>query len=304
MTSTTDPRLWGVAAGLTLLVALGVWWQGWAIQWGGVRTLALGVLALAAVGAIYHRRSAPLARLASAMALGLALAYLAQLSTYVLGTTLAPFRDAELRALDRALGFDWPAWAAWVARHPIVANTFAAVYPTHILETGAALALAALRTTDGASRFLRAFLVAMLVAGVGLVLCPALGYHLDADATAVRLALRDGSFTTLDLGQLAGIISMPSMHAALAVLTSLACWPIRWTRWPLGGLNAVVVVATISVGGHYLVDVLAGVLLAGFAWWAAGPALPQPRDERVAHHERPRVPREPDHASVISRDAE
>jgi membrane-associated phospholipid phosphatase len=56
-----------------------------------------------------------------------------------------------------------------------------------------------------------------------------------------------------------GLISIPSFHAIMAVLVAYA---MRGTRlfFPFLILNAAVMLSTPTRGGHYLVDVLAGVV--------------------------------------------
>jgi membrane-associated phospholipid phosphatase len=39
-------------------------------------------------------------------------------------------------------------------------------------------------------------------------------------------------------------------------------WPSRLFRWPMLALNALMILAAIPVGGHYLVDILAGAATA------------------------------------------
>lgn len=39
----------------------------------------------------------------------------------------------------------------------------------------------------------------------------------------------------------------------------------RWAFWILAPLNAAMILSTPSVGGHYLVDVIAGCLVAGIS---------------------------------------
>jgi membrane-associated phospholipid phosphatase len=41
-----------------------------------------------------------------------------------------------------------------------------------------------------------------------------------------------------------------------------ACWPLRWVRLAVIPWNIAMLVATPLGGGHYLVDVLAGMLVA------------------------------------------
>ena len=58
----------------------------------------------------------------------------------------------------------------------------------------------------------------------------------------------------------------PSLHVALAVLVALGCADDRRFRWWLLPTVAVMAVSTIFVRQHYIVDVLAAVLLALVSW--------------------------------------
>jgi hypothetical protein len=81
-------------------------------------------------------------------------------------------------------------------------------------------------------------------------------WHLDA-----LEHLRAGTLRILALEDIRGLVTFPSFHVCLAVLTAWALAPIP-ILGPLAiALNAVVVVATLGAGGHYLPDLLAGFVL-------------------------------------------
>jgi membrane-associated phospholipid phosphatase len=263
-----DPTLWALLVGLVSFDAFAVWTFGWSVVWRSLFPLVWGVGALCGITAYYRRsgRSEVLARLAETMALGLAIPTACQVATFVFGTIGAPFQDATLVRADAWFGFRWEWWVGWLAWHPWLAGALTAIYATHLVQAGAVLGLLALCTERQAMRLLRAFLVTFAVSCVGLIFCPALGHILQSEAVPIRIALRDGTFHALDFGRLHGIISMPSMHAALSVTLSLAAWPVRRSRWFLTPLSAATVVASVGAGGHYLVDVVAGVALAFCAW--------------------------------------
>jgi hypothetical protein len=265
-TSHTDPTLWAATAALAVLTLAGMAWMGWAVLWPAVVLTVVAVGLLAGIGAYYQSRADDLARFAYATALSIAMGVTCQGITYVLATTHAPLRTAELTALDAALGFSWPVWKAWVVSHPRVATLFGLVYPQHVTASAVTVGVLALRTTDGATRFLRAFTLAFLATCVGLLTVPALTNTPAAPSNVARLALRDGTFTPAGTGHSHGLVSMPSMHAALAVLSCLALWRFRAWRIPLALFTGVMLAATPSEGGHYLVDVLAGVAVALVAW--------------------------------------
>jgi membrane-associated phospholipid phosphatase len=75
-------------------------------------------------------------------------------------------------------------------------------------------------------------------------------------------AMRDGSMTTVELSALDGIVTFPSFHAAVAVLLAWAAAGIPYLRYPMIILNVLMLISSIPIGGHYLIDVIAGSLVA------------------------------------------
>jgi membrane-associated phospholipid phosphatase len=255
--------------------ALAIWRFGWTVEWRPIRVFVGGVALLGAIGAFYHRtrRSDTIARLAFTLGLGLALALLCQTATYILAVIPSPYRGALLNRGDSALGFSWGAWNAWVRSRPYVERPFARIYPLHIAGTGFALVVLALRTRTGAQRFMRAFVASFGVSALGLIAVPALTHTVGARSNQVRFALRSGTFSHYDFGSSVGLISMPSMHAALAVLILVSLWRFHRSRIPLVLFCGIMIVATPNEGGHSLVDVIAGTALGAWSYWYAGRTL-------------------------------
>lgn len=90
--------------------------------------------------------------------------------------------------------------------------------------------------------------------------------------------LRDGTMHVFDLGNMQGLVSLPSYHTALALIFVRS---MRWTR--VGFVVACVLIglmilSTPTEGGHYLVDMAAGVglwaLPAGMLLAFAGRRMP------------------------------
>jgi membrane-associated phospholipid phosphatase len=81
----------------------------------------------------------------------------------------------------------------------------------------------------------------------------------------VILALRHHAIHSLDLGALHGLVCAPSFHAASAVIYTVTAFRIAALRWPVAGLNAVMLLATPVEGTHYLTDLLAGMAVACIA---------------------------------------
>ncbi len=70
---------------------------------------------------------------------------------------------------------------------------------------------------------------------------------------------------------------MPSLHTAITVLMAFALWRVRPALGIAGGIYSLAMgFSLIYLGEHYLVDVLAGAVLAvGVAWWVGnrGPGI-------------------------------
>jgi membrane-associated phospholipid phosphatase len=81
--------------------------------------------------------------------------------------------------------------------------------------------------------------------------------------------VREGLLRDLDLLNLAGIVTFPSFHACSAILYAWALWPVWWAR-PFALLaNGAMLASTPVDGGHYFIDVLAGIAVAVLAIVAA-----------------------------------
>ena len=93
--------------------------------------------------------------------------------------------------------------------------------------------------------------------------------------------LRDGSWRTLDLTRVMGIVSFPSYHATLPVILAWAQRDVRGWRVAAAVWAGVTIVFTPLFGGHYGVDVLAGLAVALVAI-AAAPYLVWRRHGKMA----------------------
>jgi membrane-associated phospholipid phosphatase len=92
---------------------------------------------------------------------------------------------------------------------------------------------------------------------------------LSHTAWPVIFGLRDGSFRLLMGVGAEGVITFPSMHAALAVILVAAFWPVPIARFLAVTINSLVLAATPIDGSHYFVDVLAGIGIAALCVAAA-----------------------------------
>jgi len=208
--------------------------------------------------------------------------------SYMVAARGGAYWDASFAAWDRTLGFDWVGWLGWLDAHPRVALTLTLAYRSLIAQMVAIIVLLGL---GGSLAALRIVVLAAMIAGLTTILLsglapglttyahfglsPADYPHLHPAApfshVADLTALRAGTLRILAVDQLQGIITFPSYHGALAVVFGWGFWRMRiaWLRWPGMLLASMTLAATPVDGGHYFVDVIAGVLIATASLWIA-----------------------------------
>jgi hypothetical protein len=199
--------------------------------------------------------------------------------TYVAGAANFPLQDANLLAIDRALGFDWMAYADYVNDRPLLASWLGYGYMMIRWPIFAIPAvLAGVYLFRRLQEFTFAFAFALMITTAISVFVPAIGVYQHIGLDPLKLAsvdsrayldflrdfipVREGQMRTLDLLNLAGIVYFPSFHAGSAVLYAWALWPVRWIR-PFALLaNGAMIAATPVNGAHYFIDIIAGIALA------------------------------------------
>jgi membrane-associated phospholipid phosphatase len=280
-------------------------------------SLATPVGAGIAMGAAayYYRRHRGELRLADALdTVGQMLAFMAvaALFSYLMATLGYPLQDATFHALDRSLGLDWLAFLKAVDARPLLGTVLSASYASFIPQV---LVLMLGLSFCGQGMVGRTTILAMMLAGIVTILIsgflPAMAMfvhlgltpsdfpNLQPGAAFVHVAdmqaLRSGAPVLLDLAKAEGIITFPSYHAALALLLLLGAWHNAWLRWPFLAINVAMIVATPIDGGHYFVDVIAGLAIAavsqvvarrllGMGAQAALPARPPTGEPLAAGH--------------------
>ena len=228
--------------------------------------------AIAAIGLFYHwrRRDARIAGLAHWIVAWIAFSIAGAILTYLAANHGAAWSDEMLAGLDRRLGFDWASWFEFVNRHLALKLVLAIAYTSLMPQILLSVIYFAWRGWDDRNRELMAnAILALLVTSVVFALFPALGPgtaipELAKLYLADLVGLHDGSSMSFDVTRLNGIVAFPSFHTVLGILLTyahrgggLVC--------PVAALNAVMLVSIPSEGGHYLIDVVAGAVVAAFA---------------------------------------
>jgi hypothetical protein len=233
--------------------------------------LAFAAADLAFFG-LWARERAPYA---SFVAVNLAFYALTAAVMGVLTTAIqySPFPriDPALAGWDAALGWDTVAVLRWVSSRPLLRRLLIYAYNSTELQLVLAPLVAAAAHDR---RRLRVFLYAVVYSSIAGSLIyyffpssgPA-GIFASPDFLPVQ-RLTHVKFEQVHSFQpvmtlLGGLIAFPSFHVAWSVLATYVARVNARIFWTLVALNAFVIASTVLLGWHFLVDVPAGLLLAG-----------------------------------------
>ena len=261
------------------------------LVWGSFSGLAMACACLGSAALFYRhvRRNDRFSACCTGLIQALLFSVIGSILSYLVARSGGSLWDSTLHDWDRALGFDWLAYARLVDAHPSLVLAYRLAYASLIPQTVAVIfALGFSGRLDQLRTFVLAAILSGSVAILASPLFPAvgnfayLGLHPGDFASVwqstgladVRdfLAVRTGALPALDLRTMQGIIVFPSYHGALATVTLWAFWRsgMRALRWPGTVLAIVTIAATPIDGGHYSVDVIAGIGIAIASIAAAG----------------------------------
>ncbi|WP_076859443.1 phosphatase PAP2 family protein [Bradyrhizobium mercantei] len=189
---------------------------------------------------------------------------------YLTATSKFKLTDNYLAAADAAIGFDWLVMFNWVQTHPVIDFILILAYASITMQACAMpVILNMAGRLDRMWEFLWLFSGTLLIISLIAWLLPAESawvYYGVADLTrayhlADLTALRTGQMREIVLAKVVGLITFPSFHAALGLILIYVTRGIR-ILFPISlALNVLMILSTPVEGGHYLVDVLAGLAL-------------------------------------------
>jgi membrane-associated phospholipid phosphatase len=208
-------------------------------------------------------------------------------SLSLMGLSLgAPLIDATLAGLDAAIGVNALRITVWIADFPAAVGLLYFAY-----EASSFLLLISVIHLSLTGRRDRLWELCLIFSG-SLTFCvlssaflPAIGafaYYQIAPDVIERLppeagtyhlacfdAYRSGRLTWVDVRQLCGAVTFPSFHTCMALIAAYA-YRNSPLAIPAGVWTGIVMISTIPIGGHYVVDLLAGAgVFAAFAFFAS-----------------------------------
>jgi membrane-associated phospholipid phosphatase len=282
--STMDDRLpnltWQITLAMAMLTAIALNLTGLNIR-VELSADALVIIAGYAFLTIYYRFICPKAgvargfisfgQLVTVVLMGLLLSYAAS-------AVPLPYRDAELYAIDRWLGFEREAYIAFLKRNDGLLDVLSFAYNTMMRQNLLLLFVTiTARRTDRLQAYIIAFAIAVTATTAIAIFVPAANAMIYVDKVPTDLSilpdgghsyfptlerLRNGELRIIDLGRLEGLISFPSFHTVNAILFVWALWPIRILRFVLVPLNFLLIASTPLCGAHYVTDVAGGAVVA------------------------------------------
>jgi hypothetical protein len=253
---------------------------GYRFAWGSAVKLIAVLPLLFGVAYVYHRwRPNPVfVTMTKETAWLLAFSACAAVLSNLVVTWNLPQIDGAIAAFDRAIGFDWSAYYAFLTGQTWLGAAASLLYVLTLpLIAFAVIALSLKGRTDRASELVLAVMIGALIATLISGILPSSGalawfrpdgtglVHKPIVDLAYKQAffdLREGRVPVFSLDGIKGLIAFPSYHATLSVLVVLAFRGMPKFFWPLFILNAAILATTPVEGGHHLADTVAGVLVA------------------------------------------
>lgn len=198
------------------------------------------------------------------------------LAAYATQRLALPLQDQLFAAGDRALAIDWIGFVHWVDDRPALAAALRYAYDTmgmQIILPAAAFAF--MDRIEDLRIYLLAFVLALVVTTIGGALLPAESPYAMVDSAAFHTLgfngqtplehlrqLRTEGPLVINSHSLGGILCLPSFHAVVAVLTPLSLRNQKALFYPLALLCAATLVGAVTEGGHYVMDIIVGAVLA------------------------------------------
>lgn len=281
--ATISPRrlLYGLTALSHLVVFPLAWLSGLAIDFGELAKF-YGISLPLACGVVLYaiRQRMEMLRVAlDCVICGFLLTVPVGISTYIAMGADHPLADDALIRMDAALGFDWDGFIRFVDARWLLAEALLQAYQSFALQLiFVPILLAVFSQPARAYAMVTSYGVLCFASSLISVWYPALGTYSSYGRTAESLthinayfgfafleqfhSVRDDTNFVFSTARMMGILTFPSVHAAVAMLCAWAMWPIHFLRYPFLILNVLMATSAISHANHYLVDVIAGIGIA------------------------------------------
>jgi membrane-associated phospholipid phosphatase len=251
------------------------------LQWSDLLVPAVLGMLLVALSLYYHRNQGE--------TLVLCMVTLVQMGSYTtvvavliyLVTSLNfPMADPWLQSIDRLVGFSPQAVVEWTRSMPLINHVSTWAYLFIVPETLLTiLAIAFLNKRILLEQFTCQFMIGTGICAITGCFLPAAGPAYNHGIAPADwqlpyidhfLALRSGETYLFSWRNTEGLVTFPSFHTAWAVMLILV-WrqQSKMLFLPVCVLSVLIILSTLTTASHYSIDIVGGLLLAGFCWWAS-----------------------------------
>ncbi len=256
-------------------------------------------LGLAAIGA-YVRQAKTAPRVALALigtAIFTGFTAVSSLFIFVLFPLPNPLIDPLLIQVDAVLGYHWPSAVALLAQYPGFAAVLGYIYHSSLVQILLTIVLLAALSRDLVlHRFLVVGIITLIFAVAIWWIIPSVGPSAfqsipEADRLATGLYFNPAYGAHLrnlaEIGPrrispevITGVVAFPSYHMIMALMV---VWFLRGTFafLPAAAINAAMIPATLTHGGHHLVDLFGGLAVFVLSVWIANRLIRPPQGAQV-----------------------
>jgi len=278
MTYTRATLIWCLVGVMAVLTLVSFILTGLTINLASNPWVILSIGGILATSFFYrYRRPNPhLCALTEAAAQLLLILLFGILLTYAAVAVKFPYVDAELYAIDNAIGFDRQSYLKFFADWPWLSKTVEASYFCMLPQFALVPAIMFFaRKFERVQRMIVAIAISLVVTALISILTPSLTafVHVDlaglvtvpADAytpVPTMEALRSGAMRAIHLNHLEGLVSFPSFHTTAALIFAWTLLTVRYIRLFGIVLNLALIVATPVIGAHYFIDLVGGFAVA------------------------------------------
>jgi PAP2 superfamily len=284
--------LLGLVAALCFCCFASATLSGQTVDWASFFPAFGASVALVMIGA-YIRATRNMPRLAlGTIGFGVFMCFTASIAIFIftLFPLVHPLIDPTLISVDAALGYSWPDFVVLVASYPVFGTALGYVYLSILPQmVGIIILLAFLNRPVDLHRFLMVGIICMIMTvaiwrvfpsvGPGAYTLPPaevqakIGLVVDTNYGALLRELAADGLSVITLDQIVGVIAFPSFHMVMACM---AVWFTRRTLAfvPVLLVNIAMVPATLSHGGHHLVDLFAGLVTFSLCLWVVTRHIP------------------------------
>jgi hypothetical protein len=270
----------GMVLGLAVLDVTIIFIRGIGVDWLAYLSAFSIALGLILLGAFYryYRKDEKLAAPIIGTGLFIAFTLVASVFNYLLMPVAFPLIDEWLLALDASFGYSWRTTVEWAATYPRLSLVLRHIYFSSLPQL---IVVVLVLGFSGRHQALGEFLT---VGIYGVMMCmaiwffvPSLGpttllnvsdHVVDAASLGVtpsygaellRLAAHGESYLTPS--KVLGLIAFPSFHMVMALMAVYYLWRVPYVRWVALGINLLMVPAILIHGGHFAVDLVAGLVV-------------------------------------------